>query len=134
MSKPCHFSFKIRMKQVFTINKPNIMKKPKYQQYCHFFIDCILIPHASWFSYEWNMITVLMNAAFLGATLIRGEALIRGKRLFQCGYPKMSSLLEGALIWGPVLIRGNTVCFAMIDRIVTKRTEWSAFCFKVDEI
>ena len=44
------------------------------------------------------MVTVLMNAAFLGAALIRGEALIRGKRLFQCGYPKVSSLLEGALI------------------------------------
>ena len=80
------------------------------------------------------MVTVLMNAAFLGAALIRGEALIRGKRLFHCGYPKVSSLLEEALIWGPVLIRGNTVCFAMIDRIVTKRTEWSAFCFNEDEI
>ena len=27
------FSFKIRMKQIFTINKPIITKKSKYQQY-----------------------------------------------------------------------------------------------------
>ena len=26
------FSFKIRMKQIFIINKPNVMKKPEYQQ------------------------------------------------------------------------------------------------------
>ena len=44
------FSFKIRMKQIFTINKPNIMKKSKYQQYfC--FIVYILTSYAFWFSY-----------------------------------------------------------------------------------
>ena len=42
------FSFKIRMKQIFTINKPNIMKKSKYQQYCHCFIVSILVQYASW--------------------------------------------------------------------------------------
>ena len=26
------FNFKIRMKHIFTVNKPNIMKKSKYQQ------------------------------------------------------------------------------------------------------
>ena len=45
---PAIFSFKIRMKQIFTINKPNIMKKSKYQQY---FIVCILGPCAFWFSF-----------------------------------------------------------------------------------
>ena len=35
------------MKQIFTINKPNIMKKSKYQQYFHCFIVHIL-PHALW--------------------------------------------------------------------------------------
>ena len=38
--------------KVFPINKPNIMKKPKYQQYCHCFIACILVPYASWLSYQ----------------------------------------------------------------------------------
>ena len=42
MTKPCHFSLKIRMKQIFTINKPHVMKKSKYQQYFHCFIVCIL--------------------------------------------------------------------------------------------
>ena len=129
MSKPCHFSFKIRIKQVFTINKRNIMKKPKYQQYCHFFC---------WLHTNSTCILVQLRVKYGNCSnerrIFRWQALIRGKRLFQCGYPKVSSLLEGALIWGLVLIRGYTVCFAMIDRIVTKRTEWSAFWFKVDEI
>ena len=37
------FSFKISMK--FN-NKPNIMKKSKYQQYFDCFIVCILVPYA----------------------------------------------------------------------------------------
>ena len=41
------------------------------------------------------MVTVLKSAAFRGAALMRGEALIGGKRLFQCGYAKIRSLLEG---------------------------------------
>ena len=45
------FSFKIRMKQIFTINKPNIMKKSKYQQYFYCFIICILVPYTFWCSY-----------------------------------------------------------------------------------
>ena len=43
------------------------------------------------------------------AALIRGEALIIGKRLFQCGYPKAWRLLEGAAYRGPTFIRGNMV-------------------------
>ena len=41
------FSFKMRMK-LFTINKPNIIKKSKYQQYFHCFIVSILVPYAFW--------------------------------------------------------------------------------------
>ena len=39
-------SFKIRMKPIFTINKPNIMKKSKHKQYFHCFTFCILVPYA----------------------------------------------------------------------------------------
>ena len=39
------------MKQFFTIDKPNVMKKSKYQQYLHCFIFCILGPSAFWFSF-----------------------------------------------------------------------------------
>ena len=35
-----------------------------------------------------------MSAVFRGATLIRVEALIRGRPLFQCGYPKVRRLFE----------------------------------------
>ena len=38
--------------------------------------------------------TVLMSAVFRGAALIGGEALIRGRRFFQCGYPKVRCLFE----------------------------------------
>ena len=40
------FSFKIRIKQIFTINKSNIMKKSKYQQNFYCLIVCILISYA----------------------------------------------------------------------------------------
>ena len=72
------------------------MKKSKYQQYSHCFIICILVPYGSWFSYEWNMVTLLKRAAFVGVALTRGEVLIKGRHLFQCGYPKMWHLLEGS--------------------------------------
>ena len=41
------------------------------------------------------MVTILISTAFRGATLIRGQALIKRKRLFQCGYTKVRLLLEG---------------------------------------
>ena len=47
--------------------------------------------------------------ALRGAPLIRGDALIRGRRLFQCRYPKVQRLLGGGAYWGPALIKGNTV-------------------------
>ena len=90
------FSFKIRMKQIFTINEPHIiMKKSKYQQYFHCFIVCILVLYAFWFSFQQSIVTILISAVLRGATLVRGKALIRGRRLFQCRYPKVRHLLQG---------------------------------------
>ena len=45
------------------------------------------------------MVNILIGAAFRGAALIKREALIRGKRLFQCGYPKVQRLLEGGIAY-----------------------------------
>ena len=42
---------------------------------------------------------ILINAAFRVALVIREEVLIRGRRLFQCGCPKVPRLLKG----GPYL-------------------------------
>ena len=39
-------------------------------------------------------VTIVISAGFRGAVLIRGEALIRGRRLFHCEYPKLQHLLE----------------------------------------
>ena len=41
------------------------------------------------------MVTILISTAFRGAALIRGETLIRGRRVVQCEYPKVLGLLEG---------------------------------------
>ena len=52
MPKPCNFFFQNNNKtQVFTIIKPNIIKKSEHQQYGHCFINYIPIPYASWFTY-----------------------------------------------------------------------------------
>ena len=40
------------------------------------------------------MVTILISAAFRDAASVRGERLIRGRRLFQCGYPRVQHLLE----------------------------------------
>ena len=71
------------------------MKKSKYQQYFHCFIVCIISPNVFWFSFYQNIVTILISTVYRGATLIRGEALIIGRRLFQCGYPKVRRLLGG---------------------------------------
>ena len=73
-----------------------MMKKSKYQQNFPCVIVSILVPYAFWFSYQQNVVTIVISAAFRGAALIRGEALIRGTRLFQCGYPKVWRLLEAS--------------------------------------
>ena len=77
------------------------MKKSKYQQYCQCFIVCIPVPYKSWFSCLWNMVTIPISAAFTGATLIRESALIRGRHLLQCGYPKVQRLLGGGAYLRP---------------------------------
>ena len=43
------------------------------------------------------MVTILISNAFIGAALIRGDVFIRGRHLFQCGYPKVLHLLEGGV-------------------------------------
>ena len=74
-------------------------KKSKYQQYFHCFIVYVLFSYLFWFSYQWNMVTVLISAEFRGVALIKwgvyqrealiskwipkGAALIRGRRLFE---------------------------------------------------
>ena len=94
MSKLYHiFSQNKNDTQIFTTSKPKIMKKSKYQQNC--FIVCMLVPYALQFSYQQNIVTILICTSFRGATLIEGETLIRGRRLFQCGYPNLWRLLEG---------------------------------------
>ena len=50
-----------------------------------------------------------MSAVFRGAALIRGETLIRERRLFQCGYPKvrLTWLTYKLLIAPTVLIKSE---------------------------
>ena len=91
------FFFKIRiLTYIFTVNRQNIMRKSKYQQYLHCLLVCILLPYAFWFSFQQNIGIILISAVHRGAALIRGEALIRGKRLFQWRHPKEQGLLEGS--------------------------------------
>ena len=84
-------------------------KSSKYQQYFHCFNVCILVSYGFWFSYQQNIVTILISAAFRGAALIRGNALIRGMRLFQCGYPKVWLLLERRrLLEGGAYLRSSS--------------------------
>ena len=81
------------------------MKKvTKYQQYFHCFIVYILVSYPFWFSYQQNIVTILVSVIF------RGAAPIRGRHLFQCRQPKLRCLLEGEAYLKPALIRGNMVC------------------------
>ena len=73
------------------------MKKSKYQQYIHCFISCILGPYAFWFSFQQNIVTILISTVLRGAPLIIGEAYQR-EALISMWIPK-----------GATLIRGNTV-------------------------
>ena len=81
------FSSKIRMKPKFSLSINQIMKS-KFQ-YFHYFLVCIVVPYAFWFSYQQNMVSILISITFGGAVLIRG------RRLFQCGHPKVWRLLAG---------------------------------------
>ena len=49
------------------------------------------------------MVTFLISPVFRAAAFVKGEALIRGMCLFQCGQPKERRLLEG----GAYLRSGN---------------------------
>ena len=65
MSKPCHFFFQ-NENEIFTVNKPNTIKKSKYQEYFHCFIVCTLVPYAFWFS-----LIILINVTCRGVALIK---------------------------------------------------------------
>ena len=65
MSKLFHVYFKIRiLTLIFTVNRQNIMKKSKYQQYLQCFILWILPPYVLSFSHWQDMVTILISAAF----------------------------------------------------------------------
>ena len=53
------------------------------------------------------MVTILISAAVRGAPLFRGGVLIKGRRLFQCGYPKVRGLLEGGVFLKPGAYQGK---------------------------
>ena len=91
------------MKHKFSLSvNRNILKKSKYQQYFHCFVVCILVSHAFWFSYQQNIMTILLNAAF------RVAALIRGRRLFQCGYPKVRRSFEARRLLHQIFFISNS--------------------------
>ena len=77
------------------------MRTPKYQQYFHCFFARTLGPYEFWFSFQQNIVTILISAIFRGVALIKREALIRGKRLLNYGYSKVRHLLEGDAYLNP---------------------------------
>ena len=95
------YSFKTRMKYNFSLSiNQRQWKKTKYQQYFHCFI-CFC---TSFISILVSLLVEYGNYSdkrCRGAALMRGEVLIRGKRLFQCGYSKLRRLLEGGDYLGP---------------------------------
>ena len=81
-------SFKIRMKHKFSLS-------------INHFIVSILVSYAFCFTFQYNIVTILINAIFRGAALLRGEALIRKRHLFQCEYTKVCRFLEGGTYLWP---------------------------------
>ena len=59
------------------------------------------------------MVAILINVPF------RGAAIIRGKRLFQCGYPKVRLLLEGGGVY--LRLGAPRSCFAFAKRWIYLR-------------
>ena len=55
------------------------------------------------------MVTILIIPVFRSVFLIRGEVVIRKKRLLQCGYVEVWLLLEGGTYLWLGVIRRNTV-------------------------
>ena len=107
------FSFKIRTKHYFHY----------LQQYFHYFIACILVSYAFWFSYQQNKVTILIIAEFRGTAVIRGEEFIRGRHLFQYGFQKMPALIEG----GAYLRRSASQrkygdhCYGQVESVILDR-------------
>ena len=79
MSKPCHFFFQNKKDITFHYESAKCNEKSKYQQYFH----CILVPYEFWFSCQQNIVAILISPVFISAALIRWEALIIGRHLFQ---------------------------------------------------
>ena len=77
-------------------------KETKYQQYFNCFI-CLHISSISILVLLLLEYGTYSNKRHRGALLIRREALIRGRCLYQCGYKRCGTYL------GAALIRENTV-------------------------
>ena len=64
------------------------------------------------------MLNILISAAFIGRTLIRGQVIVRGRRLFQ--WPK-----GAALIWGFEEIR----YMYFFNSMIFGNQIWSSICW-----
>ena len=51
------------------------------------------------------MVTILISTAFRGEVHYEERHLLEESALFQCSHPKEQHILEGALVWGPAIIR-----------------------------
>ena len=109
----CHnlviFSFKIRIKHKSSLSVNQTMKNFKNQQYCPCIIASILFPYASWFSYYWNMVTILITAAFIGAALITGGGgcLLEGGACFNVDTQRWGAYYMAAFFWNPGVYKGK---------------------------
>ena len=89
MLKLCHFFFQNKNEyQIYTINKTNIMKKTKYQQYFH----CCYCLHTTSICILVQLLVEYGN--YSNKSRIWWPGTYQRKRLFQCGYLKMQCLLE----------------------------------------
>ena len=112
------FSFKTRMKHKFSlsINQIYTMKKSKHRQYFHCFIVCILGPYLFLLSFQQNIVTILVGVIFTVPALIRVEALIRGRRLFQCRYLKVRCLFAARCLLEEKRHARIYLCYCMKER------------------
>ena len=80
---------KHKSSQVFMMSKPNIMKKSKYQQYCHCFIVCILFQLlVKYGKYSNKRLQMRLLCIYRCGYYYRGGAYQR-ETLFQCGHSKI---------------------------------------------
>ena len=66
----------------------------------------------------------LISAVFRGAVLISGEALIRGRRLFQYGYPKMWRLFEARRLLEEVRLLSEKGILDSIELRMLRRVDY----------